>query len=278
MVRQKIKKLFNHYRACINCSYGGKNRFRWWAGVLFVGRNGLYGLGCQGCEGWWGRCHAFCREYRCFVGIRLLYCWPYQRVERLDWCPHFRQLMVAGYDMLNLGANGKIHQEPCIGMLWWGLTMREKRSWDSKNHVWVLNNGTEASKGEILCAKGSLQLLSEDTSIHFVGNAEARDLMDGVADVVVADGFTGNAVFENDGRNSFWNLEATETSDCYWKLEGETRNFLLRTGWNHWNKPWISQMLEERFYLAFKHLLLKRMVPVMQKQSIVYHSSRFGPC
>ena len=33
-------------------------------------------------------------------------------------------------------------------------------------------------------------MLSEDESIHFVGNVEARDLMDGVADVVVADGFT----------------------------------------------------------------------------------------
>ena len=41
---------------------------------------------------------------------------------------------------------------------------------------------------EILCARKTYQLLSEDESIHFVGNVEARDLMDGVADVVVADG------------------------------------------------------------------------------------------
>ena len=58
-----------------------------------------------------------------------------------------------------------------------------------------MNNGTEAGK-EILCAKETYQLLSEDESIHFVGNVEARDLMDGVADVVVADGFTGNAVLK----------------------------------------------------------------------------------
>ena len=49
---------------------------------------------------------------------------------------------------------------------------------------------------EILCARKPYQLLSEDESIHFVGNVEARDLMDGVADVVVADGFTGNAVLK----------------------------------------------------------------------------------
>ncbi len=30
---------------------------------------------------------------------------------------------------------------------------------------------------------------------------------------------------ENDGRNGFWDLEAIETSDCHWKLEGEIGSF-----------------------------------------------------
>ncbi len=32
--------------------------------------------------------------------------------------------------------------------------------------------------------------------INFIGNIEARDLLDGVADVVVTDGFTGNMVLK----------------------------------------------------------------------------------
>ena len=36
-----------------------------------------------------------------------------------------------------------------------------------------------------------------DESLNFIGNVEARDLMNGVADVVVADGFTGNAVLKS---------------------------------------------------------------------------------
>ena len=32
--------------------------------------------------------------------------------------------------------------------------------------------------------------------IHFIGNVEARDLLNGVADVVVTDGFTGNMVLK----------------------------------------------------------------------------------
>ena len=118
-----------------------------------------------------------------------------------------------GYDMLDLGANAEntpehLHQYAVMGSYY-----AENVRGIQKPRVGLLNNGTEASKGDPL-RKETYQLLSEDASIHFVGNVEARDLMDGVADVVVAD-----------GRNSFWNLEATETSNCYWKLEGETRSF-----------------------------------------------------
>ena len=44
--------------------------------------------------------------------------------------------------------------------------------------------------------KRSLRLLKEDDSLNFVGNVEARDILTGAADVVVTDGFTGNAVLK----------------------------------------------------------------------------------
>ncbi len=96
----------------------------------------------------------------------------------------------------------KIHRYTCISMLCDGVHSAENVR-GIQNHVWayILNNvGTEASRGD-LCALETYQLLScEDESIHFGGNV-ARDLMDGVADVVVADGFTaGKRCLENDGR------------------------------------------------------------------------------
>ena len=58
---------------------------------------------------------------------------------------------------------------------------------------------------------------------------EARDLMDGVADVVVADGFTGNAVLKNDGRNSFGILKQLKQGDCHWKnWKAKLGAFLLK--------------------------------------------------
>lgn len=60
--------------------------------------------------------------------------------------------------------------------------------------VGLLNVGTEDCKG------GELQheafRLLKDSKVNFIGNVEARDLPAGVADVVVADGFTGNVALK----------------------------------------------------------------------------------
>jgi glycerol-3-phosphate acyltransferase PlsX len=58
-----------------------------------------------------------------------------------------------------------------------------------------LNNGTEENKGSEL-TKEAFKLLQAEESIHFIGNVEARELLNGAADVVVTDGFTGNAVLK----------------------------------------------------------------------------------
>ena len=39
-------------------------------------------------------------------------------------------------------------------------------------------------------------MLEQSGDIHFIGNVEARELLNGVADVVVTDGFTGNMVLK----------------------------------------------------------------------------------
>lgn len=60
--------------------------------------------------------------------------------------------------------------------------------------VGLINIGTEDSKG------GTLQheafALLKDSGLNFVGNVEARDIPFGTADVLVADGFTGNIVLK----------------------------------------------------------------------------------
>jgi glycerol-3-phosphate acyltransferase PlsX len=60
--------------------------------------------------------------------------------------------------------------------------------------VGILSIGAEPGKGNAL-TKGTHQLLSE-SDLHFVGNVEGNDLLKGVADVVVCDGFVGNVALK----------------------------------------------------------------------------------
>ena len=68
------------------------------------------------------------------------------------------------------------------------MAMKEPR-------VALVNNGAEETKGTPLYVEAH-QLLKANSRINFVGNIEPRDIPAGKADVVVADGFTGNAVLK----------------------------------------------------------------------------------
>ena len=64
-----------------------------------------------------------------------------------------------------------------------------------KPRVALANVGTEEHKGDQL-RQEALALLKACPDIHFVGNLEARDIPYNKADVVVADGFTGNMILK----------------------------------------------------------------------------------
>ncbi|MGT2959440.1 phosphate acyltransferase [Streptococcus bovimastitidis] len=101
-----------------------------------------------------------------------------------------------GFDMLDLGANAEntashLHQYAILGSFY-----AKNLRGIAQPRVGLLNNGTEETKGDPL-RKETYDLLVADPSLNFIGNIEARDLMGGVADVVVADGFTGNAVLKS---------------------------------------------------------------------------------
>ncbi|WP_438832272.1 phosphate acyltransferase PlsX [Streptococcus pluranimalium] len=100
-----------------------------------------------------------------------------------------------GFDMLDLGANAENTPAHLLQYAILGSFYAKNVRGIAKPCVGLLNNGTEATKGDSL-HKEAYDLLTQEASIHFVGNVEARDLMNGVADVVVTDGFTGNAVLK----------------------------------------------------------------------------------
>jgi phosphate acyltransferase len=61
--------------------------------------------------------------------------------------------------------------------------------------VRLLSIGEEPEKGNQLTLEAH-QLLAADDELDFRGNTESRDLLEGAADVIVCDGFTGNVVLK----------------------------------------------------------------------------------
>lgn len=55
----------------------------------------------------------------------------------------------------------------------------------------LMNIGSEETKGTGVYIEAH-RLMKEDKSLNFIGNLESRDMISGVADVIVCDGFTGN--------------------------------------------------------------------------------------
>ena len=101
-----------------------------------------------------------------------------------------------GFDMLDLGANADNKPEHLVQYAVLGSFYAEKVRNVQNPRVGLLNNGTEETKGSELTKK-AFELLAADETINFVGNVEARELLYRVADVVVTDGFTGNAVLKS---------------------------------------------------------------------------------
>jgi glycerol-3-phosphate acyltransferase PlsX len=95
-----------------------------------------------------------------------------------------------GFIMLDVGANVDAKPIHLYQYAVMGSIYAEKVRGISAPRVGLLNVGTEDGKGNEL-TKQTFDLL-KNSSLNFVGNVEARDLLEGAADVVVSDGFTGN--------------------------------------------------------------------------------------
>ncbi|WML51967.1 phosphate acyltransferase PlsX [Neobacillus sp. PS3-12] len=115
-------------------------------------------------------------------------------IERPALTPTLPTIGGEGFLLLDVGANADARPEHLQQYAIMGSIYAEKVRGIRNPRVGLLNIGTEEKKGNDL-TKQAFSLL-KTTNLNFIGNVEARDLLDGVADVVVTDGFTGNMVLK----------------------------------------------------------------------------------
>jgi len=111
-------------------------------------------------------------------------------IDRPALSPTLPTLDGKGFVFLDVGANVDATPKQLVQYGVMGSIYAEKVRGVKKPRVGLLNVGTEDQKGNDLMKRTFTDM--QEAPIHFIGNVEARDLLDGVADVVVADGFSGN--------------------------------------------------------------------------------------
>lgn len=103
--------------------------------------------------------------------------------------------------LLDCGANADAQPEWLVQFAQLGTVYARTRFEIETPRVGVMTIGEEAGKGNAL-VKATCDLLADETwtnacGASFVGNVEGRDLMNGEADVIVCDGFTGNIILKS---------------------------------------------------------------------------------
>ncbi|MEE1280278.1 MAG: phosphate acyltransferase PlsX [Oscillospiraceae bacterium] len=96
--------------------------------------------------------------------------------------------------LLDCGANVECRPEMLLQFALMGSIYMNKIQGVDKPRVMLANVGTEDSKGGPL-QKETFELL-KGSELNFCGNIEGRDILAGIADVVVADGFSGNLILK----------------------------------------------------------------------------------
>ena len=97
--------------------------------------------------------------------------------------------------VLDVGANNENSAEELVQFAYMGKAYQQAIYKTENPKTYLLSNGTEAHKGSPI-VKEAHKLLKENNFEGFMGNMEARDVLNGDADILVADGFSGNVLLK----------------------------------------------------------------------------------
>lgn len=110
-----------------------------------------------------------------------------------------------GFMLMDCGANSEVRPEMLNQFAVMASVYMEKVAGIENPRVALLNNGAEDTKGTPTHVEAH-KLMAANKRINFIGNIEGRYVMNNIADVVVADGFSGNiALKTSEGVASFMN-------------------------------------------------------------------------
>lgn len=120
--------------------------------------------------------------------------------------------------LLDLGASVDVHSRHLVDFAYMGALMASAVDDISRPRVALLNIGVEAGKGVARVREADAMLRAQDSGTFiYVGYLEGDAIFSGDADVVVCDGFVGNAILKaSEGVAQMLLKRLQETFESHW--------------------------------------------------------------
>jgi glycerol-3-phosphate acyltransferase PlsX len=118
-------------------------------------------------------------------------------VSRPALCPSLPTKDGRGVTLIDCGANADCKPENLVHFALMANELKKSEGVENPR-IALLSNGAEKGKGNeaVKATYPIFEKLHEAGLLNFVGNIEARDTVNGVCDVIVCDGFTGNVLLK----------------------------------------------------------------------------------
>jgi glycerol-3-phosphate acyltransferase PlsX len=102
--------------------------------------------------------------------------------------------------LLDVGANAECRREHIVQFAFMGAALARVVLGVERPRIGLLSNGEEPARGSALVVESHAELARRAveglSAFEFIGNVEGDDVVGGVADVIVTDGFTGNVALK----------------------------------------------------------------------------------
>lgn len=137
-----------------------------------------------------------CGSTGAFYTGAMLFIKRLEGVERSCLMAHLPSFNGRGTYLLDCGANSEDTAEQLHQFALMGATYVRHVDGKDNPSVRLLNIGAEEHKGDEMHQQ-AYQLLKNDDTLNFEGNVEGREILDGVCDIIVTDGFSGNVALKS---------------------------------------------------------------------------------
>lgn len=117
-------------------------------------------------------------------------------IQKPGFMPYLPTIDKKGFMMIDVGANKECSGHDLYNFAKMGSIYSRLVRNCKKPRVGIINIGTESYKGFKFHIDAN-ELLSKDETIKYVGFVEPRELINGIVDVAVCDGYTGNIVLKS---------------------------------------------------------------------------------